>query len=149
MSPEARFFRYPFPRQGEKMAYENLFKPIRIGSMLVPNRICHVPTDISSSNADGSVSERDIRHHSQVAQGGAGLIIVGATTPDAKSGRPTVTCLVADADNFIPGLARLAESMHRQVRRAVAAPRPPMRDSPLQHHVDQRYGYKTALVGRS
>ena len=46
------------------MAYDNLFKPIRIGSMLVPNRVCHVPTDISSSNADGSVSERDIRHHS-------------------------------------------------------------------------------------
>ena len=95
------------------MAYDNLFKPIRIGSMLVPNRVCHVPTDISSSNADGSVSERDIRHHSEVAKGGAGLIIVGATTPDAKSGRPTVTCLVADGDNFIPGLARLAASMHR------------------------------------
>ena len=30
-----------------------------------------------------------------------------------KTGRPTVTCLVADGDNYIPGLARLAESMHR------------------------------------
>src|SRR5450756_2398724 len=30
-----------------------------------------------------------------------------------KSGRPTVTCLVADGDNYIPGLARLAEGMHR------------------------------------
>lgn len=93
--------------------YEHLFTPIRIGNMTVPNRICHVPTDVSSSNADGSVSERDIHHHSEIAKGGAGLIIVGATTPDAKTGRPTVTGLVADDDNFIPGLARLAEGMHK------------------------------------
>ena len=93
--------------------YEHLFSPIRIGNMVVPNRVVHVPTDVSSSNADGSVSERDIQHHSEIAKGGAGLIIVGATTPDAKSGRPTVTGLVADNDNFIPGLARLAASMHR------------------------------------
>ena len=42
------------------LKYPHLFQPIRIGNMLVPNRICHVPTDVSSSNADGSVSERDI-----------------------------------------------------------------------------------------
>jgi 2,4-dienoyl-CoA reductase-like NADH-dependent reductase (Old Yellow Enzyme family)/thioredoxin reductase len=94
-------------------AYPHLFEPIQIGNMLVPNRICHVPTDVSSSNADGSVSERDIYHHGEIAKGGTGLVIVGATTPDSATGRPTVTCLVADADNYIPGLTRLASSMHR------------------------------------
>ncbi len=94
-------------------AYPHLFEPIRIGNVLVPNRICHVPTDVSSSNADGSVSDRDIYHHSEIAKGGTGLVIVGATTPDSATGRPTVTCLCADADNFIPGLTRLAASMHR------------------------------------
>ena len=93
--------------------FKYLFTPITIGTMEVPNRIVHVPTDISSSNADGSVSERDIYHHSEIAKGGTGFIIVGATTPDAKTGRPTVTCVVADDDNYIPGLAKLAEGMHR------------------------------------
>jgi 2,4-dienoyl-CoA reductase-like NADH-dependent reductase (Old Yellow Enzyme family)/NADPH-dependent 2,4-dienoyl-CoA reductase/sulfur reductase-like enzyme len=93
--------------------YPHLFSPIRLGNMELPNRIVHVPTDISSSHADGEVSERDILHHSEIARGGTGFIIVGATTPDMKSGRPTVTCLVADGDNYIPGLARLAEGMHR------------------------------------
>jgi 2,4-dienoyl-CoA reductase-like NADH-dependent reductase (Old Yellow Enzyme family)/thioredoxin reductase len=93
--------------------FPHLFSPITIGNMVVPNRIVHVPTDVSSSNADGSVSERDIAHHSEIAKGGAGLIIVGATTPDMATGRPTVTCLSADADNYIPGLTRLAASMHR------------------------------------
>ena len=95
------------------MAFPNLFRPIQLGNMTLANRIVHVPTDISSSHADGEVSERDIAHHSEVARGGAGFIIVGATTPDMKTGRPTVTCLVADGDNYIPGLARLAEGMHR------------------------------------
>ncbi len=95
------------------LKYPHLFTPLKIGNMVIANRVCHVPTDVSSSNADGSVSERDIHHHSEIAKGGAGLIIVGATSPDGKTGRPTVTGLVADSDTFIPGLARLAESMHK------------------------------------
>ena len=93
--------------------FPHLFSPIQLGNLDLPNRIVHVPTDISSSHADGEVSERDIHHHADIARGGTGFIIVGATTPDMKTGRPTVTCLVADGDNYIPGLARLAESMHR------------------------------------
>jgi len=95
------------------MAFPNLFSPLQLGNMELPNRIVHVPTDISSSHADGEVSERDLHHHTDIARGGTGFIIVGATTPHRESGRPTVTCLVADGDNYIPGLARLAEGMHR------------------------------------
>jgi len=72
-----------------------------------------VPTDISSSNADGSVNERVIRHHEEIAKAGVGLIEVGATTPDSETGRPTVTCIIADGDNYIPGLHRLARAMQR------------------------------------
>ena len=94
-------------------SFPHLFSPIQLGNLELANRVVHVPTDISSSHADGEVSERDIAHHADIARGGAGFIIVGATTPNAATGRPTVTCLVADGDNYVPGLARLAESMHR------------------------------------
>jgi 2,4-dienoyl-CoA reductase-like NADH-dependent reductase (Old Yellow Enzyme family) len=93
--------------------FTHLFEPIRIGTVEIPNRICHVPTDISSSHVDGSVSSRDISHHESIAPGGAGLIIVGATSPNHASNRSTVTNLVADEDTYIPGLARLAAAMHR------------------------------------
>jgi 2,4-dienoyl-CoA reductase-like NADH-dependent reductase (Old Yellow Enzyme family)/thioredoxin reductase len=95
------------------MSFPHLFSPIQLGNIELANRVVHVPTDISSSHADGEVSERDIAHHGDIARGGAGFIIVGATTPNAQTGRPTVTCLNADGDNYVPGLARLAESMHR------------------------------------
>ena len=93
--------------------FTHLFEPITIGNVEVPNRICHVPTDISSSHVDGSVSSRDILHHETLAKGGTGLIIVGATSPDGKTGRSTVTNLVIDNDNYIPGFARLAAAMHK------------------------------------
>ncbi|MFP4562976.1 MAG: NADH:flavin oxidoreductase, partial [Spirochaetia bacterium] len=92
--------------------FKHLFEPITIGNVEVPNRICHVPTDISSSHVDGSVSSRDILHHETLAKGGTSLIIVGATSPDGKTGRSTVTNLVIDNDNYIPGFARLAAAMH-------------------------------------
>lgn len=94
-------------------SFRYLFEPIMIGNLEIPNRICHVPTDISSAHADGSVSARDLYHHATIAKGGTGLIIVGATSPQKITGRSTVTCLVADGDEYIPGLARLAEAMHR------------------------------------
>jgi len=93
--------------------YPHLFSPIRIGNFEVPNRVCHVPTDISSANPDGSVNQRVITYHEEVAKGGCGFIICGASTPDKKTGRPTVTCLAVDEDPLIPGLASLAEAMHR------------------------------------
>ncbi len=93
--------------------FKHLFEPIRIGPVVVANRICHVPTDISSSHRDGSVSSRDIHHHEEVAKGGTGLIVVGATSPNGKTNRSTVTNLVIDDDSCIPGFARLAASMHR------------------------------------
>jgi 2,4-dienoyl-CoA reductase-like NADH-dependent reductase (Old Yellow Enzyme family)/thioredoxin reductase len=93
--------------------YPHLFSPITIGNFEIRNRVCHVPTDISSANPDGSVNQRVITYHEEIAKGGCGFIICGASTPDKKTGRPTVTCLAVDEDPLIPGLAELAEAMHR------------------------------------
>jgi len=93
--------------------FPHLFNPIKIGTFTVQNRIAMAPTDTSTANADGSVNQRTITIHEEIAKGGCGFIIVGATTPDRLTGRPTVTCLAADEDPMIPGLANLAEAMHR------------------------------------
>lgn len=94
------------------MAYQYLFEPIKIGHLQVPNRIFHAATDNGAGHINGEVSRRDIYHYAQIAKGGTGLIITGATTPDQATGKPTVNCLAADSDEHIPGLARLAEAMH-------------------------------------
>ncbi|MGA2106051.1 MAG: NAD(P)-binding protein [Syntrophorhabdales bacterium] len=109
--------------------FPHLFSPIRIGDFIVKNRIAMAPTDTSTGNADGSVSQRTITFHEEVAKGGCGFIIVGATTPDKATGRPTVTCLAADEDPMIPGLANLAEAMHRHGARCAVQIQAPGRQS--------------------
>ncbi|NPV54267.1 MAG: FAD-dependent oxidoreductase [Firmicutes bacterium] len=97
----------------DNMYFPNLFQPIKIGNVMIKNRIVHVPTDISSADADGGINERVIAYHAEVAKGGTGFIIVGASTPDKETGRPTVTCISVDSDIYIPGLHRLASAMQR------------------------------------
>jgi len=101
------------------MAYEYLFRPIEIGNIVVPNRIFHAATDSGASHATGEVSDRDIYHYGQIAKGGTGLIITGATTPDQPTGKPTVNCMAADSDEHIPGLTRLAAAMHQYGAKAM------------------------------
>ena len=101
------------------MNYPHLFEPIEIGNLLVPNRIFHAATDAGSSHINGEISQRDTYHYGQIAKGGTGLIITGATTPEQSTGKPTVNCAAADTDEDIPGLSRLARSMHQYGAKAM------------------------------
>jgi 2,4-dienoyl-CoA reductase-like NADH-dependent reductase (Old Yellow Enzyme family) len=111
--------------------YPNLFKPLRIGSVVAKNRINFEPTAISCSNADGSVSELDIAVYSEIAKGGYSMINIGGCTPDSKTGRVTVTGIIADEDNMIPGLARLAKSIQKYGALAIPQIQHPGRQCPM------------------
>jgi len=111
--------------------YPNLFKPLRIGSVVAKNRINFEPTAISCSNADGSVSELDIAVYSEIAKGGYSMINIGGVTPDSKTGRVTVTGVIADEDNMIPGLARLAKGIQKYGALAIPQLQHPGRQCPM------------------
>ena len=111
--------------------YPNLFKPLRIGSMVAKNRINFEPTAISCSNADGSVSELDIAVYSELAKGGYAMINIGGCTPDSKTGRVTVTGIIADEDNMIPGMSLLANSIHKYGALAIPQIQHPGRQCPM------------------
>ena len=88
-----------------------LFEPGRIGSMTLRNRIIMPPMGTMQVN-DNVVSDRMCRYYEERARGGAALIIVeyGTVAP-----RPVgdSNMLGLHDDRFIPGLARLADSVHR------------------------------------
>jgi len=95
------------------MKYPHLFSPIRIGNMELANRVTLAPTDICSGSSTGEVTERVCRCYEEMARGGTGFIVVGASSPDMETGRCSITALSVDQDYFIPGLSRLAETIHR------------------------------------
>ena len=115
----------------KEQKYPNLFKPLRIGSVVAKNRINFEPTAISCSNADGSVSELDIAVYSEIAKGGYSMINIGGCTPDSKTGRVTITGVIIDEDNMIPGLARLAKGIQKYGALAIPQIQHPGRQCPM------------------
>ncbi len=57
-----------------KVQFENLFAPLQVGPMRVPNRICETTNTINSSMIPGEIDENFIAHHGAKARGGAGWI---------------------------------------------------------------------------
>lgn len=96
----------------ESPAPSPLFSPAKIGSMEAPNRFIRSATCEFMADDDGFVTDRLIGLLGELAEGEVGLIISGHANvrPDGKAS-PRQTG--AFDDRFIPGLARIAEAVHR------------------------------------
>jgi len=91
--------------------FTKLFKPARIGSLEVKNRIVLSPMITLYKTEEGAVSDRLIDYYAERAKGGAGLIVTEASYPRA-GGYPGRIYL--SDDKFIPGLRRLTDAVHRE-----------------------------------
>ncbi|MCK4331501.1 MAG: hypothetical protein KAW81_02985 [Dehalococcoidia bacterium] len=89
-----------------------LFEPGSIGTMELGSRIIMAPMGTLFANEDGSVSERLCRYYEERAKGGVALIIVEVTAV-ARGGKAHPRELGIYEDEFIPGLRRLVDSVHR------------------------------------
>jgi len=96
-----------------------LFEPTRIGIMELKNRIVMPPMGTNMATPDGRVTEEVVCYYRERARGGVALIIVETTCVDAPIGKTTAYQLAIDDDKFIPGLSRLAETIHRHGARTV------------------------------
>ena len=94
------------------MTFPELFSPIRIGGVELRNRIIFPPIATNMAHVSGEISDRQVFHYAQRARGGAGLIIVENTCIDYPAARHGATQPRIDTDEFIPGLARLAQAVH-------------------------------------
>lgn len=92
-----------------------LFQPIAINGMTVKNRIL-MPAMHLNMARNFAVTDRLVDFYAERARGGAGLITVGYATVDELSGTPGN--IGAHQDNFVSGLARLAEAIRQNGARA-------------------------------
>lgn len=90
-----------------------LFTPGRIGSLTLPNRLVRSATAERMADADGHPRPQLSALYEELAQGGVGLIISGHmyVHPSGKA-HPEMTGIYSD--ELIPGLAELADAVHRQ-----------------------------------
>jgi 2,4-dienoyl-CoA reductase-like NADH-dependent reductase (Old Yellow Enzyme family)/thioredoxin reductase len=94
-----------------RLRFSKLFEPGRIGGMEVKNRIVMSPMVDNLGTEDGYVTERCIAYYEERARGGAGLIIVGASTIDFPRGKGLARNLAVDDDRYLSGLSRLAQAI--------------------------------------
>ena len=94
-----------------QMRFSKLFEPGRIGGMEVKNRIVMSPMVDNFGTEDGYVTERCIAYYAERARGGAGLIVVGASTVDFPRGKGLTRNLAADDDRYLLGLNQLAQAI--------------------------------------
>lgn len=99
--------------------FRKLFEPTRIRRMELKNRLVMPPMGTNMGTLDGHVTEEVRCHYKKRAEGGVGLVIVETTCVDAPVGKTTAYQLAIDDDRFIPGLSRLAETIHQHGARTV------------------------------
>jgi 2,4-dienoyl-CoA reductase-like NADH-dependent reductase (Old Yellow Enzyme family) len=95
-----------------------LFAPLRIGPLEVAGRVFKTATVESRADDGGFVTDALLDFYEPIARAGTPLVITGTlyVSPQGKSTRGM--CGV-DADDKIPGLARLAASLRRHGTRLI------------------------------
>lgn len=101
-----------------KQQFPDLFTPCRIGGLTVKNRIVKSPQTTGLSNMDGSVTARLVRHYSDIAKGGAGLVIVEYAYVDEIASKSCHCQLGITSHEHIAGLGWLADSIKNNGARA-------------------------------
>jgi 2,4-dienoyl-CoA reductase (NADPH2) len=95
-----------------------LFTPFQLGSHNLKNRLVALPVFSGYARPDGRASDLLIDHYASLARSGVAMVVV-ANAAVAADGRVAVNNLRADADEFLPGLERLARTIRGQGALAV------------------------------
>lgn len=93
-------------------AFERLLSPFAIGSVSLRNRLVFQPHFTALGTLDGMPSDEHVAYHEERARGGTGLSIIEsqAIHPTGKMSRRFIN---AWDPVVVPGLARIAEAVHR------------------------------------
>jgi len=90
---------------------EKLFSTIPIGDVILKNRIVMTAMHLGYT-PDGLANDQLIAFYEERARGGVGLILIGGCTIDDRSAG-AFHMIRLNEDRTIPGLALMAEAVHR------------------------------------
>ena len=93
--------------------YDLLFQPLRLGAIALANRLVSLPLYLAYPDEDHEVNDLVLDYYRETAASGVGLVVVeNVTVEPCGLGSPR-TMLVSE-DRFLPGLTRLAQTIHDQ-----------------------------------
>jgi 2,4-dienoyl-CoA reductase-like NADH-dependent reductase (Old Yellow Enzyme family) len=96
-----------------KEKYPLLFKPIKIGPIIVPNRLFFPPICFNWANPDGTMSDKLHDFYVDLAEGGNGMIITGCAAVSPDSILYQYTMRIHDKKH-VPGLKKLCTEIEKR-----------------------------------
>ncbi len=93
--------------------YRHIFSPVTINGMTLKNRIIMPPMGTNFAGINGEVSEEQLDYYELRAKGGTGLITIENVCIDFPFASNGTTQLRIDNDQYVPGLFRLTERLHK------------------------------------
>ena len=94
-----------------KVELTKLFSPGKIGTIKIKNRIVRSATFEGMASREGYVRDELIELYTNLAQGGTGLIITGATAVDSRYSVGS-RCQCLNDDSFMSGQQQLVKAVH-------------------------------------
>ncbi|MEV4670657.1 MULTISPECIES: FAD-dependent oxidoreductase [Actinomadura] len=94
------------------MSVEALFRPGRIGSLELKNRVVKSPQTTALSNQDGTVTQRLVDHYKRLAEGGVGLVMVEYSYVDDDASKSIQAQVGIARREHVPGLGWLVDEVH-------------------------------------
>lgn len=93
--------------------YENLFRPLKVGSVTLKNRFCMAPMGSTQfMNEYGGYTEAGVEYMAERAKGGFGLLITGALFADIKYDPPALPSPLTNSANYISHNTVLTDRVH-------------------------------------
>lgn len=94
-------------------SYRHLLAGGRIGTLQLRNRIFMSPMGSNLAEEDGYCGERIARYYEARAEGGAAMVIMGSVGIAYPRGSGNARQVAVSDDQYIPGLKRVADAVHR------------------------------------
>ena len=96
-----------------KRKYPNLFSPIKIGPLMLKNRIVSAPTSVAELSGESHLSRDNIAYYKLKAKGGAALVTVGESIVHSATGRSHPKQIFLDDEGVVPSLVETADAIHQ------------------------------------
>ncbi len=94
--------------------FPHIFSPGRIGHLTTKNRVKYAATETNFNYGDGYVSDKEVAYMEAQAKGGTGIVTTQGAYPDpGGEGKGFKGMMAISDDRFIPGLARIAETIKK------------------------------------
>ncbi len=93
--------------------YDKLFEKGKIGNVEIKNRLVMTPMGTNLAELDGTPGPAMLAYFEARAIGGCGLIMPEICRVNEKTGAGMLRQLAATSDRHIPGLAKLAATVHK------------------------------------